>query len=148
MKWINSVKISAFYFLSILFATIFLSGCYIVQKYQKNVPFVFKNNIKLYAEHASDEDQATIKSKLNTQIDDSAKAIVIDKFFILHYITRPPAFDPNAVNQSVSNMHLSLRNQGFYSPDITYSYDTTFAKKSQERVTITCGVEAGKRTLI
>ena len=148
MKWINSVKISAFYFLSILFATIFLSGCYIVQKYQKNVPFVFKNNIKLYAEHASDEDQATIKSKLNTQIDDSAKAIVIDKFFILHYITRPPAFDTNAVNQSVSNMHLSLRNQGFYSPEITYSYDTTFAKKSQERVTITYNVEAGKRTLI
>lgn len=148
MKWINSVKISALYFLSILFATIFLSGCYIVQKYQKNVPFVFKNNIKLHAEHTSDEDLATIKSKLNTQIDDSAKAIVKDKFFILHYITRPPAFDTNAVIQSVSNMNLSLSNQGFYSPEITYSYDTTFAKKKQERVTINYNVEAGKRTLI
>ncbi|MEO6838286.1 MAG: hypothetical protein ABI261_01905, partial [Ginsengibacter sp.] len=148
MKWINSVKTSALYILSILFATIFLSGCYIVQKYQKNTPFVFKNNIKLHADQASSEDQVTIKSKLNTQIDDSAKAIVKDKFFIFHYITRPPTFDTNAVIQSVSNMNLSLRFLGFYSPEITYSYDTTFAKKNQKRVTITYNVEAGKRTLI
>ena len=148
MKWINSVKISALYFILILFATIFLSGCYIVQKYQKNVPFVFKNNINLHAGQASKEEQATIKSKLNTQIDDSAKVNIKDKFFVFHYITRPPAFDTNAVVQSVSNMNLSLKNQGFYNPQITYSFDTVSAKKNQERVTVDYNVEAGKRTLI
>ena len=148
MKWINSVKISALFILSILFATIFLPGCYIVQKYQKNVPFVFKNNIKLHTDQAGKEEQATIKSKLYTQIDDSAKAPVKDKFFIFHYINRPPSFDTNAVIQSVSNMNLSLRNQGYYDPTITYNYDTVSAKKNQERVTINYNVEAGKRTMI
>ncbi|HET7118281.1 MAG TPA: BamA/TamA family outer membrane protein, partial [Hanamia sp.] len=144
----NSVKISALYFLSILFATIFLSGCYIVQKYQKNVPFVFKNNITLKADQAGKDEQSAIKSKLYTQIDDSAKANINDKFFIFHYITRPPAFDTNAVIQSVSNMNLSLRNLGFYDPEITYSFDTVSAKKKQERVTIDYNVKAGKRTVI
>jgi outer membrane protein assembly factor BamA len=148
MKWINTVKISALFFSSILFAIIFLPGCYIVQKYQKNVPFVFKNNISLKAEKATKDEQATIKSKLYTQLDDSAKVNVKDKFFFLHYITRPPAFDTNAVIQSASNMALSLRNQGFYNPEVKYFYDTVSAKKNQERVTIHYDVDAGKRTLI
>ncbi|HUZ60439.1 MAG TPA: BamA/TamA family outer membrane protein [Hanamia sp.] len=148
MKWINSVKISAFYIASILFATIFLSGCYVVQKYQKNIPFVFKNKIILKTPQVTADEQAIIKSKLNTQLDDSAKVNVKDKFFIFHYITRPPSFDTNAVIQSVSNMNLSLKNQGFYNPEITYSYDTVLAKKNQERVTVTYNVKPGKRTLI
>jgi len=148
MKWINSVKISALYFLLILFATIFLPGCYIVQKYQKNTPFVFKNNITLNADQTSKDEQSAIKSKLYTQLDDSAKATVNDKFFIFHYITRPPAFDTNAIIQSVSNMNLSLKNLGFYNPEITYSFDTVFAKKKQERMTIDYNVKTGKRTVI
>jgi hypothetical protein len=148
MKWINSVKISALFFLSILFVIIFLPGCYVIQKYQKNVPFVFKNNISLKAEKASKDEQASIKSKLYTQLDDSAKVNVKDKFFIFHYISQPPSFDTNAVIQSVANMNLSLRNQGFYNPDVSYSYDTVSAKKGQERVTINYKVDAGNRTLI
>jgi len=148
MKWINSVKISALFILSILFAIIILSGCYVVQKYHKNVPFVFRNTINLKAEKTSKDEQANIKSKLNTQLDDSAKVNVKDKFFIFHYITSPPSFDTNAVVQSASNMSLSLRNQGFYNPEINYSFDTVAAKKGQERVTVTYNVDAGKRTLI
>ena len=45
-------------------------------------------------------------------------------------------------------MNLSLRNQGFYNPQITYSFDTVSAKKNQKRVTVDYNVEAGKRTLI
>ncbi len=148
MKWINSVKLSAPLFLSILLVLIFLPGCYIVHKYQKNVPFVFKNNISLKADQATKEELVIIKSKLNTQLADSAKVNVKDKFFIFHYITRPPAFDTNAVIQSVSNMTFSLGNQGFYNPKITYTYDTFSAKKKQKRVFIHYNVDAGKRTLI
>jgi len=73
MKGINSVKISVLFLCKIFFAIVFLSGCTIVQKYQKNVPFVFKNNIKLKASDASKDEQVILKSRLNTQIDDSAK---------------------------------------------------------------------------
>ncbi|MEO9021322.1 MAG: BamA/TamA family outer membrane protein [Ginsengibacter sp.] len=148
MKWINSVKISASAFLSVLFAVIFLSGCTIIQKYQKNVPFVFKNDINLTAEQASKDEKGLIMTKLNTQLDDSAKVTVKDKFFILHYIIRPPAFDTNAVIQSASNMRTSLEYLGFYNPQVTYSFDTVIRKKDQKRVTIHYQVASGKRTLI
>ena len=59
-------------------ALIFLSGCATskkqysgfttVRKYQKNIPFVFKNNITLTAPDLSSDDKAAVNSKLNTQL--------------------------------------------------------------------------------
>lgn len=146
MKWINSVKKSLVFFLCI-FAFVFFPGCVIVQKYQKNVPFLFKNNINLKADASSDE-KVVLKSKLNTQLDDSAKVNVKDKFFIFHYLTIPPVFDTDAVVQSASNMRSLLLNYGFYTPQITYSFDTVTAKKYQKRVTVNYDIDAGKRTMI
>ena len=78
MKWNASVQ---YFFFSVLdFLTVlFFTGCTVVQKYHKNVPFVFKNNISLKAD-ASNDEKITLKSKLYTQIDDSAKVNVRDKF--------------------------------------------------------------------
>ena len=45
-------------------------------------------------------------------------------------------------------MGLSLRNLGFYNPEVTYDFDTAYAKKKQERVTINYHVDVGKRTRI
>ena len=152
MKWIDSLKIPPPFSLSVysyvLFGAIFLNSCTVVQKYQKNIPFVFKNNIELKSNGLSKDEKTNIKSKLNTQIDDSAKTNVKDKFFIFHYVVKPPAFDTNAVIQSASNMGLSLRNLGFYNPEVTYDFDTAYAKKKQERVTINYHVDVGKRTRI
>lgn len=145
MKWISSVKNSLYNLCFVTF--IFFSGCMTIQKYQKNVPFVFKNNISLKADASSDE-KVLLKSKLNTQLDDSEKVIVKDKFFIFHYITRPPVFDTDAVAQSASNMRSLLANYGFYTPSVTYSFDTVNAKKHQKRVTVNYVVDAGKRTMI
>jgi hypothetical protein len=157
MKWIDFVKIPV-PFLFIVLALVFLSGCStskkysgftFVRKYQKNTPFVFKNNIRLKAAGVNKDEKTLIKSKLNTQLDDSAKVNVKDKFFIFHYITSPPAFDSNTVIQSASNMRTSLINLGFYSPSITYSFDTSVkVKKDQQRIIINYEVDAGKRTLI
>lgn len=147
MKGIHSVKISVLFFSPILFIII-LSGCTIIQKYQKNVPFIFKNNINLKAPDVSSDEKIIIKSRLNTQLADSAKAVVKDKFFIFHYYPSPPKFDTNAVVQSASNMRSALMNLGFYNPHITYSFDTVTRKKYQKRVTVTYRVDAGKRTLI
>lgn len=152
MKLINSLKISSSFFSSVsiyvLIGAICLSGCTVVQKYQKNVPFVLKNNIDLKADQVSKDEKIIIKSRLYTQIDDSAKTITKDKFFIFHYVIQPPAFDTNAVSRSASNMGLALRNLGFYHPVISFSYDTIAAKKMQKRVIINYKVDVGRRTRI
>jgi len=158
MKGISPVKISA-PLIFVFIALLFLSGCVstrtsysgitTIRKYQKNIPFFFKNNISLKAESAGKDEKVIIKSKLNTQIDDSAKVNISDKFFILHYITSPPVFDTNAVIQSASNMKTSLRNIGYYNPQVTYTFDTVIKKKGeQKRVVTDYAVVTGKRTLV
>ena len=61
MKGIIPGKISVHLFFIAFIALIFLSGCAtskkysgftFIRKYQKNIPFVFKNNISLTAENA------------------------------------------------------------------------------------------------
>lgn len=148
MKGINPATFSVLFFISIFLSITLLPGCVIVQKYQKNVPFVFKNNIKLQAESVSKDEKVLLKSKLNTQLTDSARVNVKDKFFIFHYYVNPPVFDTNAVATSASNMRALLINSGFYSPSINYSFDTTTKKKYQKRVTINYEVNSGKRTMI
>src|SRR5690242_18987022 len=148
MKDINQATSSLLFFLIIFFSIAILPGCVIVQKYQKNVSFVFKNNIKLNAENVSKDEKVILKSKLNTQLTDSARVNVKDKFFIFHYYVHPPVFDTNAVATSAANMRALLINSGFYSPVVNYSFDTTTKKKYQKRVTINYEVNSGKRTMI
>ena len=125
------------------------SGFTFVRKYQKNIPFVFKNNISLNANDVSSDERVLINSRLNTQLDDSARVKIKDVAFILHYITRPPAFDTNSIRQSAENMRTSMRYIGYYHPEVTYNFDTIFSKKGgQDRVIINYNVIAGKRTLI
>ncbi len=45
-------------------------------------------------------------------------------------------------------MRASMRNIGYYQPKVTYSFDTVFRKKNQERIITYYNVIAGKRTLI
>jgi outer membrane protein insertion porin family len=159
MKGINPGKIplSALFIVSI--TVLLLPGCVTtktkysgittVRKYQKNIPFVFKNNIHLSVSDANKDEKSSIKSKLNTQLDDSAKVNVKDKFFVLHSISNPPAFETNAVAQSASNMMTALRYLGYYNPQVTYSFDTVIKKNGdQKRVIIDYDVVSGKRTLV
>lgn len=124
-----------------------LPACVSVHKYQKNIPFVFKNNIKLDANVGADE-KKVINSKLNTQLDDSSKVKEVDKFFIFHTITKPPAFDTNAVARSAKNMATAMINLGFYHPEVTYKFDTIRHGKSQVRVITNYNVVAGNRTTV
>ena len=125
------------------------SGITTVRKYQKNVPFVFKNNIDLVSEGASSDENVIIKSRLNTQLSDSARVRIKDVAFILHYITRPPVFDTNAIRQSASNMRTSLMYIGYYNPVITYNFDTVLKHNGlQKRVITNYDVHTGKRTLV
>ncbi len=61
-------------FCFIAIAIIFcLSACTIVRKYQKNKPFVFENKINLNIDDVSSDEKVIIRSRLNTQLDDSSK---------------------------------------------------------------------------
>jgi len=124
------------------------SGITSVRKYQKNIPFVFKNNITLVAPDLSKSDKVAVNVKLNTQLDDSARVKIKDVAFIFHYINRPPALDTAAIAQSVKNMKIALGNLSYYTPTITRKFDTVLAGKQQKRVIISYTVIAGKRTLI
>ena len=145
----------AFFVLCI--ALIFLSGCSTskknysgfttVRKYQKNKPFIFKNSITLTAPDLKKDDKAAIKSKLNTQLDDSAKVKIKDVAFIFHSIIKPPVFDTNAIIQSANNMKTAMGNLGYYNPMVTYTFDTVVHKK-QERIISNYNVIAGNRTLV
>ncbi len=143
-----------FYYIT---ALIFLYGCSSsekyagftsVHKYQKNIPFVYKNNILLIAPDLSSDEKVTVNSKLNTQLDDSAKVRIKDVAFIFHTIIRPPSFDTLAIIQSAQSMRTAMVNLGYYHPEVTYSYDTVNFKNQQKRVIINYKVVAGKRTLV
>ncbi len=159
MKGNNSGKISPLRLLIVFIALLFFSGCVTtktkysgittVRKYQKKVPFVFKNNISLTASDATKDEKVLIKSKLNTQLDDSAKVNIKDKFFFLHSIVNPPVFDTDAVYQSASNMKTALMNIGYYNPQVSYDFDTVSKHKGeQQRVIINYDVVSGKRTMV
>ena len=57
----------------ILILLIFFSGCTVVRKYQKNKPFVYKNIVNLKIENVTADEKVILKSRMNTQLDDSSK---------------------------------------------------------------------------
>ncbi len=156
MNGISGKQYASFYILIIVL--LFLSGCATttkysgfttVRKYQKNVPFVYKNNISLNANDLTKDEGAIVKSRLNTQLDDSARVKIKDVAFIFHYITRPPLFDTTAIQQSTQNMRTSMMNIGYYNPQVQYTFDTVVHKGGdQKRIIINYDIVAGKRTLI
>ncbi len=120
-----------------------------MRKYQKDKPFVYENIINLLADDITPDEKVIIKSRLNTQLNDSSKVRIKDVAFVLHYIDRPPVFDTIAARSSAENMVLSLINIGFYSARASYTFLIDTVKDgAQKRVTTTYDVIAGKRTLI
>src|ERR1035437_1622154 len=103
--WLSKFQIK--YLIRSLF---FFSGCTIVRKYQKNKPFVYNNNINLNIDDVTPDEKVIIRSRLNTQLDDSSKIRIKDVAFILHYIDRPTAFDTISAQASADNMQSSMVN--------------------------------------
>lgn len=127
----------------------FLASCTVVRSYDPNRPFIFKNNITLTIGEVTPDEKIVIKSRLNTQLDDSAKVRTKDVAFILHYINTPPVLDTNALQKSLDNMIGSLANVGYYNAKGNYRFHIdTVARKHQYRVYINYAINAGKRTLI
>ncbi len=137
------------HFILVLISLFFFTGCTVVRKYQKNKPFVYNNIINLNIDDVTSDEKVIIKSRLNTQLDDSSKVKIKDVAFVLHYIDRPPVFDTVAAGKSADNMEVSLVNLGYYGARANYKFKIDSLKNNeQKRVTTTYFVDAGRRTLI
>lgn len=125
------------------------SGLTFVSKYQKNVPFIYKNNISLEVQQATKDEIVVMNSRLYNQLEDSARVRIKDVAFILHYIKNPPVFDSLNVKQSAANMFSYMQNMGYYHPIVNYAFDTVVKKKEGDvRIIVNYDVHSGKRTTI
>lgn len=131
----------------IFFICLIISSCTIPKKYQKGKPFIAKNNIEVKGGKFTKEERATLKQRLNAQLDDSSRITTIDKYFIRHVIISPPAFDTASAAKSARNMETSMLHLGYYKAQAGYKADTIQAGK-QQRVYVNYTVQVNKPTLI
>lgn len=125
------------------------SGFTTVRKYQKNIPFIFKNNIYLNAESASKNEKTVMNLRLTGQIEDSAKVRIKDALFFFHRIKQPQSFDTSHTIHSASNMVAYMKNMGYYSSDVKVTYDTVARNAGeQQRIVVNYHVISGRRTMI
>ncbi|MBL0201768.1 MAG: BamA/TamA family outer membrane protein [Chitinophagaceae bacterium] len=130
-----------------VFICLFIVSCTIPRKYQKDKPFVAKNKIEVKGGNFSKEERATLKQRLNAQLDDSSRIKVIDKLFFWHVLVSPPAYDSNSAAISARNMETSMLHVGYYNAKATFSADTV-KSGNQQRVHVSYLVEVNKPTLI
>src|SRR6185295_16740031 len=99
---------------NIFFLSLVLSSCIVPKKYQKDKPFVTKNTIEVKGGKFTKDELIALKSRLNAQLDDSAKINVVDHYFIRHVYNSPPAFDTAYAGRSARNMKASMLHLGYY----------------------------------
>ena len=131
----------------IIFICLIISSCTIPKKYQKGKPFITKNNIEVKGGKFTKEERATLKQRLNAQLDDSSRINVIDKYFIRHVIVSPPAYDSNSAAKSARNMETSMLHLGYYRAQANFKADTTNFG-AQQRVHVNYSIQVNKPTLI
>ncbi len=131
----------------ILFICLVISSCTIPKKYQKGKPFITKNNIEVKGGNFSKEERATLRQRLNAQLDDSSRINTVDKYFIRHVIISPPAYDSNSASKSARNMETSMLHVGYYKAKASFKADT-INYGNQQRVHVNYTVQVNKPTLI
>jgi outer membrane protein insertion porin family len=123
------------------------SSCTIPRKYQKDKPFLFKNNIEIKGGNFTPAEKSSLKQRLNAQLDDSSRVQTKDALFFLHFIDRPPVYDSISAAQSASYMRYSMQFLGYFNAEAAYKADTIRSGR-QQRVTVNYTVTPGKQTLI
>jgi outer membrane protein insertion porin family len=131
----------------IIFISLIISSCTIPKKYQKGKPFITKNNIEVKGGKFNKVERATLKQRLNAQLDDSSRINVVDKYFIRHVIISPPAYDSNSAARSARNMETSMLHLGYYKAKAGFDADT-IDHGDQQWVHVNYSIEVNKPTLI
>ena len=132
---------------AVLLASFVLSSCIYPRKYQKNKPFIYKNNITLIENQFSAEERKSLKAKLLTQLDDSAKVITKDYIFVFSTLNRPPVYDSSYAQKSTKNMKGFLTHLGYYNAQVHFKAGTIF-KNDHQKISITYFVKPQNPTLI
>ena len=144
---------------NIFLICVLISSCTTVKNYQKNKPFVFRNNIEIKGGDFTTEEKNSIKQKMYTQLNDSSKVVVNDAFFFFHKIKYAPAYDSTYAAISAKNLRNTLRHLGYYHAKDTFTTDTArgtyyVSKKwlprfeKNQRVTVNYILDAGNPTRI
>jgi len=123
---------------------LFLAGSCstIVKSYPANKPFVYKTNINITGNITSDtaEDMA---SRLKGQLDDSMRSRAVSKL-LWSVMKKPPVYDVNSAEKSVTYMKALLGSMGYFKDTITYDTLVSIVKGDQYRTTVTFNVKPGK----
>ncbi len=127
---------------------LWLPSCTVVQKYQKDKPFVFENKFKIIGNSLSKKEKKNIQSRIAGQLDDSARITRKDFLFLFHSLRRPPAYDIQYSAASARNMRASLVHTGYYGAKVSFVADTVYRGRKQKRVSVTYIAEPGTPTLI
>ena len=114
----------------------------IVKSYPANKPFVYKTNINITGNITSDT-AADIASRLNGQLDDSMRARSISKV-LWSVMKKPPVYDVNSAEKSVTYMKALLGSMGYFKDSITYDTAVSIVKGDQYRTTVTFNIKLGK----
>jgi len=151
---------------NIFFLSVVLSSCIVPKKYQKDKPFITKNTIEVKGGKFTKDELIALKSRLNAQLEDSAKINVVDHYFIRHVYNSPPAFDTVWAERSARNMKASMFHLGYYRSQSYYKVSDTIRKHTpilsfrfragkfpfytrfEQRVSVKYIVEPGKPTII
>jgi len=149
---VSTTKIHPSFIKYFFFVLTLLSSCTVVRKHQPGQPFVFKNTININRDLQGISERE-LKSRLESQIEDSVKPVFKSVVFVRNVMTTPAVFDSNDVKQTVRNMNNLLHNNGYYRSNIKADWskvDTIRHKKKPDeyRVYVRYNVETGKPFLI
>jgi len=147
------------YLKKLLFFSLILSSCTVPKEFQKNKPILFSNTIEVTGGKFTKDQKNSLKQKLYSQLDDSAKVIVRDFLFLRHVIVKPPAYDSAYTAISSKNMKGSLLHLGYYQAKDSVKVDTVkytalkigwlyVKREKQERVYVKYMIDAGNPTVI
>ncbi len=145
----NPCKIKLFRLTQIvLLVTVWLAACTVVKEEQKGKPFIVDYNIEVKGGKFTKDELAALKSRLATQLEDSAKVNVVDKLFFWHVYKKPPAFDTTYAALSAKNMKASMLHLGYYRAAAMYNKPDTNKNTTPPQVKLVYTVTPGKPTII
>ncbi|MGQ0738833.1 MAG: BamA/TamA family outer membrane protein [Bacteroidota bacterium] len=120
----------------------FISSCTVVKNYPANRPFVYKTNINVTGDFTNEE-KATLNSRLKAQLDDSMKSRSVSKI-LWSVMKNPPAFERENADKSIIYMRALLTSLGYFKDTITYNTVIDSTEKNQLRTTVNFDVKPGK----
>jgi hypothetical protein len=132
-----------FRFKNIIFLLLFVTSCTIVRKAPIGKPYIYKNpKPEIIGGSFTKLEKEAVSNRLMVQLDDSAKAVTVQKFFI-SFLKKPVAYDSVYTHISAKNMEAPMFNLGYYNAKVK---DTAIFNGM--KVTVKYTVIAGNPTLI